>query len=125
MLYRLLADAVVILHLLFVLYVVAGGLLALRWPRSLWLHVPAVTWGVLLEFNGWPCPLTPLEQGLRRAGGEAGYAGGFVDHYLLPVLYPAGLDRDMALWLGVLVLVINALVYGLLLRVYLKRRKRA
>lgn len=116
MLYRFLADLVVVLHLAFVLFVVAGGLLVWRWPRLAWLHVPAAAWGALIEFAGWICPLTPLENRLRRLGGEAGYAGGFVEEYLLAVLYPSGLTRTHQLVLGALVLALNLAIYGLLLR---------
>ena len=115
MFYRLAADAVVLLHLGFVLFVVAGALLVFRWHRVALLHVPAVVWGVLLEFRGWLCPLTPLEQALRAAGGEAGYSGGFVEQYILPVLYPAELDSSTQLVLGSFVIVINMLLYGWLL----------
>ena len=116
MAYRLLADAVLVLHLLFVVFVVAGGLLALRWPRAAWLHLPALAWGAAIEFFGWICPLTPLEILLRRRGGEAGYAGGFVEHYLLPVLYPAALTRELQWTLGAGLLLFNALVYALVWR---------
>jgi hypothetical protein len=114
MFYDLLASAVILLHFGFVLFVVAGGLLLYRWPWLAWIHLPAVIWAALLEFNGWICPLTPLEQHLRAAAGQAGYSGGFVDHYLLPLLYPVGLDGDMQLILGSLVVIINVLVYGVL-----------
>jgi hypothetical protein len=114
-LYRLLADAVVVVHFGFVLFVVFGGLLALRWPRVLWLHAPAAVWGALIEFAGWICPLTPLENELRRRGGEAGYAGGFIEHYVLPVLYPAELTRATQLVLGALVIAINAAVYAIVI----------
>jgi hypothetical protein len=95
----------------FVLFVVLGGLLVLRWPRLAWLHLPAAVWGALIEFAGWICPLTPLENRLRRAGGTAGYAGGFVEHYLLPVLYPVGLTRGVQYVLGAGVVLVNAAVY--------------
>jgi hypothetical protein len=91
--YRLLADLVVVVHLGFVAFVVAGGLLVLRWPRLAWAHLPCAVWGALIEFAGWVCPLTPLENDLRRLGGEAGYEGGFVERYLTSVLYPHGLTR--------------------------------
>jgi len=115
MFYRLAADAVVLLHLGFVLFVIAGALLVLRWRWLTLLHLPAVIWAVLLEFNGWLCPLTPLELKLRAVGGQAGYSGGFVEEYLLPVLYPAGLDGSTQLVLGSFVIVINIALYGLLL----------
>ncbi len=114
MLYDLLASTVVLLHFAFVLFVVAGGLLLYRWPWLAWLHLPAVIWAALLEFNGWICPLTPLEQQLRAAAGQAGYSGGFVDHYVMPLLYPVGLEGEMQFILGGLVVVINVLVYGVL-----------
>lgn len=115
------ADAVVALHFAFVVFVVLGGLLALRWPRIIWLHGPAVIWGALIEFNGWICPLTPLENRLRRAAGEAGYQGDFVAHYILPVLYPNGLTRTDQLVLGGLALAINVAIYTL---VAVRRRGR-
>ena len=92
-LFQIGADAVVVLHVCFVLFVLLGGLLALRWPRLTWVHVPAALWGVVIELGGWICPLTPLENALRQRGGSAGYHGDFVEHYILPVLYPAGLTR--------------------------------
>ena len=107
------ADALVVLHLAFVLFVVFGGLLVWRWPRWAWVHVPAFAWGAVIEFNNWVCPLTPLEQRFRVAAGEAGYSGGFVEHYLLPLLYPEGLTREIQLGLGLFVLAVNALVYGM------------
>jgi hypothetical protein len=122
MLYRWLADLVVVLHFGFVLFVVGGGLLALRWPRLARVHLPTAVWGVLIEFGGWLCPLTPLENWLRRRSGGAGYSGGFVEHYVLPVLYPSGLTRGVQLALGLIVLVVNVAVYGYLLR---HRRLRA
>lgn len=123
MAYRILADLVVGLHALFVAFVVVGGLLALRWPRVAVLHLPAAVWGALIEFQGWICPLTPLEKWLRSLAGEAGYQGGFVEHYLLPVLYPPGLTRSVQLLLGSLVIAVNVVVYGFLL--YRSRRRAA
>jgi hypothetical protein len=113
MMSALAADALLIVHFAFVLFVVAGGLLVYRWSRWAWVHVPAFAWGALIEFNNWVCPLTPLEQRLRMAAGEEGYGGGFVEHYLLPLIYPEGLTRELQLALGLLVLVVNAVVYGI------------
>lgn len=113
--YRLLADLVVLSHLAFVLFVGAGGLLVLRWPRLAWAHVPVAFWGVVVSWAGWVCPLTPLENWLRARGGEPGYRGSFVEHYLVPLLYPAGLDRTHQLLLGALVLAVNLTIYGFLL----------
>lgn len=111
MIYHWLAELVVGLHFAFVLFVLFGGLLALWWPWVAWVHLPAAIWGVLIELAGWVCPLTPLEKWLRREGGLAGYAGGFVEHYILPVLYPAGLTRGVQYALGAIVLVLNLVVY--------------
>jgi hypothetical protein len=121
MLYRVLADLVVVLHIGFVLFVIVGGFMVHRWPRLAWVHIPVAVWGALIELVGWVCPLTPLENHLRRLGGEAGYPGGFVEHYLLPILYPHALTREVQLVLGLAVVGINALAYGMLL----KKRKGA
>lgn len=122
MIFRVLADAVVVLHLGFVAFVVLGGLLVLRWPRLAWLHLPCAAWGALIEFADWVCPLTPLENRLRALGGEAGYSGGFVEEYLLGVLYPSGLTRGMQIALGIGVLLVNLVVYGVLIRRLRRRR---
>lgn len=114
--YRLLADGVLLLHLLFILFVVGGGPLVLRWPRLAWAHLPAAVWGAGIEFFGWICPLTPLENALRRLAGEAGYRGGFVEHYLLPVIYPGALTREIQIGLGLAVVAINAVAYGFVWR---------
>jgi hypothetical protein len=114
--YSVAADFVVILHLAFVLFVVGGGFLVLRWRRLWWLHVPAAAWGALVELAGWICPLTPLENSLRGLAGQAGYTGGFVDHYIMAVLYPDGLTRELQIVLGLFVLGLNALIYAVLLR---------
>ena len=110
--YQLSADLVLILHLAFVLFVLLGGFLLLRWPKLVWLHLAAVTWGALIEFIGFVCPLTPLEVNLRRLGGQAGYEGDFVQHYITASLYPSGLTRKMQIGLGISVLVLNMLIYG-------------
>ncbi|HSG22384.1 MAG TPA: DUF2784 domain-containing protein [Azonexus sp.] len=113
MLYPLLADAVLLFHLAFILFVVFGALLLRRFPRLIWLHLPAVIWAGLIELIGLVCPLTPLENHLRRLGGETGYSGGFIEHYLLPIIYPPGLTREMQVGLGIAVLVINVVAYAL------------
>jgi hypothetical protein len=109
--YWLLANALLLLHLAFILFVVAGGLLIAWKPKLIWLHLPAVVWGALIEFRGWICPLTPLENRFRRLSGESGYAGGFIEHYLLPLIYPDTLTPPTQFALGSLVLAINALIY--------------
>lgn len=121
MLYRLAADLVVLIHLAFVVFVVLGGLLAFRWSRALLIHLPAALWGVLIEWTGGVCPLTPLEVTLRQLGGEAGYAGGFVERYLVPVLYPQALARPIQIGLGAVVVVANTVVYA----VWWRRRSGA
>jgi len=113
----LLADLVVVAHLLFVMFAVAGGLLVLRWRWLAWLHLPAAAWAMLVELNGWICPLTPLENSLRRRAGEAVYQQGFVEQYLLPLLYPPALTHQTQLILGSGVLVINLVIYALVWRV--------
>ncbi|WP_306532478.1 DUF2784 domain-containing protein [Geobacter sp.] len=113
--YSLLADAVVLIHGIFVLFVVLGGVAVLRWRRLAWLHVPAAVWGALIELTGGVCPLTHLEVWLRRRAGEQGYEGGFIDHYILPLIYPAGLTREGQIALGLLVVALNLAVYGFIL----------
>jgi hypothetical protein len=108
------ADAVVLLHLGFILFVALGGLLVLRWPRLVWAHLPAVVWGALIELTGWICPLTPFENRLRAAAGGSAYTGGFVEHYIVPIVYPAGLTRGIQLGLAVAVVVVNLVFYGAL-----------
>ncbi len=119
----MIAELIVAVHFAFVMFVMLGGLLALRWPRVTWIHLPAVIWGVLIEFTGWICPLTPLENRLRRASGEAGYQGDFIAHYILPVLYPNGLTRTDQLMLGGVALAINVAVYAFV--IVRHRRSRA
>ncbi|NRF70391.1 DUF2784 domain-containing protein [Aquincola sp. S2] len=109
---RAAADAVLLLHGAFIVFAVFGGLLVLRWRRAAWLHLPAAAWGVFVEASGTLCPLTTLENRLRMAAGDAGYAGGFVERYLLPLIYPEALTRELQWWLAGFVLVINLLVYG-------------
>jgi uncharacterized membrane protein YhhN len=110
------ADLVVLLHFLFVLFVVLGGILVLRWPKLAYVHLPVALYGGLIEFLGWVCPLTPLEKRLRESAGLQGYEGGFVEHYILPVMYPAGLTRGVQLALGALVILINLAIYALVVR---------
>ncbi|KWT06929.1 MULTISPECIES: DUF2784 domain-containing protein [Pseudomonas syringae group genomosp. 2] len=119
--YRVAADAVVAFHLLFIVFVLFGGLLVVSRPWLALLHVPAVAWGAAVEFLHLYCPLTPLENTLRRTAGEQGYDGGFVEHYLIPLIYPVGLTPGIQLWLGGIVLLVNVSVYGLLLMRFVSR----
>jgi hypothetical protein len=112
-LYRLLADAIVVCHFAFIVFVFGGGFLALRRPKVAWLHVPAAVWGALIEFEGWICPLTPLENRFRELAGEAAYRGDFVARYLLPVIYPEHLTPVFQRVLGAAVIAINAVAYAL------------
>jgi hypothetical protein len=116
MIYRWLADLTVLFHGAFVAFVILGGFLALRWRQLIWLHVPAAAWGVLIEFGGWICPLTPLENMLRHRAGDAGYSGGFVEHYVVRALYPTGLTQGVQWILGGFALAINVLAYSLVIR---------
>jgi len=118
-LYQVLADAVAVAHFLFIAFVVAGGLLVLRWPRVAWLHLPAAAWGAVVELTGWVCPLTPLEDRLRGRGG-APYQGDFVARYLLPVIYPENLTPARQRILGAVVIAANLLIYAVVIR---KRRR--
>ncbi len=111
MLYRTLADLVALAHLAFIIFAVFGGLLALCWRWVPWVHIPAVTWGAALEFFGWFCPLTPLENSLRRVSGSADYSGGFIERYLMPIIYPTELTREFQLFLGCVLVVFNLAVY--------------
>jgi hypothetical protein len=112
MLWQVLADLVLLIHFAFIVFVLFGGFLVIWWRWIQWVHLPAAVWGAALEFGGWFCPLTPLENRLRQAGGEAGYTGGFIEHYALPVIYPAGLTPGIQFTMGVIVILINFLAYG-------------
>lgn len=125
MLFRLLADATVVLHLAFVLFVVLGGLVVLRYPRMAWMHLPAAGWGAWVEFAGWICPLTPLENWLRARGGQQAYTSGFVEHYVLPLLYPSMLTRELQWCLGGLVVLVNVAVYAVIMSRHLQRGGRS
>lgn len=122
MIYRLLADGVLLLHLAFIAFVVAGALLVWRRRWLAWLHLPAVAWAVTVEVNGWLCPLTPLEVRLRILAGDSGYTGGFIERYLLPLIYPAALTPGVQLLLGLGLLLLNVLLYGGLLWRSARRR---
>src|SRR6266700_5337905 len=124
MLYRAGADLVVVAHLLFIGFVVGGVLLTWRWPRIVWAHLPAVVYGTLVEFAGFTCPLTLLENELRQRAGQAGYRGGFIAHYLVKVVYPPGLTRGMRVGLGIVVLLVAAIGYRGFLRRHARRPRR-
>jgi hypothetical protein len=109
--YRLLADLVVLTHLGFIVFAALGGLLALRWRRLVWLHLPTVAWAAFVEMSGTICPLTPLENSLRAAAGREGYEGDFIEHYLLPVIYPTALTPAIQITLGILLVVLNLVIY--------------
>lgn len=120
--YGNLATLVVIGHFAFIVFVMFGGLLALRWPRATWIHIPLFLWGCYVELAGEVCPLTPLENRFRRLAGEAEYAGSFIEHYLLPIIYPQGLTRTVQVVLGAGLVCLNVAVYGW---VVLRRRRTA
>ncbi len=121
MIYRITADCILLLHLAFTLFTVLGGLLVLRRPSLLWLHLAAVFWGVVIEWADWVCPLTPLENFLREKGGEAGYAGGFIEHYVALFLYPENLTIELRYLLGLGLIVVNLMIYGY---IFLARRRK-
>lgn len=122
MIWRLLADLVLLIHLGFILFVVFGGLLALWRPRLVLAHLPVVTWGIAISFGGWVCPLTPLENLLRERGGEAGYHGSFIDQYLVPLIYPAGLTPHHQFLIATGLLLLNTVVYVLIWRRWRQQR---
>lgn len=125
MIYRLLADLVVVIHFGFILFVVLGGLLVLPWPKLVWAHLPAALWGAIVELAGWICPLTPLESWLRILGGGRQMADSFIAHYLLPVIYPPGLTRTVQILLGLAVVSINAAVYAFVYRRHRRLRRQS
>jgi len=113
----LLADFIVFIHFSFILFVIFGGFIVLKWRKLIWLHLPAATWGALIEFAGWICPLTTLENRLRSASG-GGYASGFIEHYIIPIIYPSALTREIQVALGLAVILLNLFVYR---KLFLKR----
>ena len=115
LLYRVAADLLMLLHLAFIIFVVAGGFTVFKWHWMALLHIPAASWGAVIEYKGWICPLTPWENRLRQLAGQEGYSEGFIEHYILQLVYPPGLTRDMQSTLGTIVIVINLLVYGVFL----------
>jgi hypothetical protein len=125
MIYRIAADAVLLLHLAFILFVVLGGWLVLRNPKFIWFHFPAAAWGAFIEFSGRVCPLTPLENHLRIASGSAGYSGGIIERYLIPLVYPFGLNRPVQVALVVGVILVNAIFYGLLVNRWARTNRDA
>ena len=124
MIHRALADLVLLVHLAFIAFVLAGGLLAMRWRLVPILHLPAALWGVFIELSGGTCPLTPIENALRRSAGASGYSEGFVEHYLVPVIYPAALSHPHQLLLAGLVVLANAVVYRMVWRRRRSARRR-
>lgn len=121
MLYKILADLVVLLHLSFILFVLFGALLVFKYPRMVWIHLPVAIYGTLITFYRWLCPLTPLENHLRSLAGEQGYEGGFIAHYILPVIYPSGVTEGLTITMGLFVIVWNGIFYGLI--IYRKIKK--
>ena len=125
MIYFFLADLLVIFHFLFILFVVFGGLFVFKWPRVICLHIPAAVWGGLIEIQGWLCPLTPIENRLRQAADVTAYKDGFIEHYLVPVIYPTELTREDQLFLGLSVLILNGIVYIWVLLRRLRKKRSA
>ena len=121
MLYRLLADAMLLFHLLFILFALFGGLFILWRKWTVFVHLPAAVWATFIGFTGWICPLTPLENSFREASGDRGFSGSFIEYYIIPVIYPAALDMDMHLVLGYIALAINLVIYALVIYRYSRR----
>ncbi|HEV7784247.1 MAG TPA: DUF2784 domain-containing protein [Thermoanaerobaculia bacterium] len=121
MIYRILTDLLVAFHLGFVFFVCLGGLFVLRWPRMIWLHLPAAIWGAIVEWTQTVCPLTTLENHLRHLRGQAGYINGFIEYHITRVLYPDGLTKSMQIALGVFVVLLNA--GGYVVVFWLRRRR--
>lgn len=119
----LIADLLVVIHFSFILFVILGGLLVLKWQKLIWLHVPAAIWGALIEFAGWICPLTIIENRLRSGSDAGTYSSGFIEHYIIPLIYPSVLTREIQIGLGVLVILVNFLVYRKLLKKRLNNRR--
>lgn len=114
--YGFLATTLVLVHFAFILFVMFGGLLAVRWPKVVWIHLPLAAWGAFVEFSGMVCPLTPLENRFRRLAGEDGYTGDFIDQYIVSLIYPSGLTREMQIALGAGAILLNVMVYGWVVR---------
>jgi hypothetical protein len=124
MVYRVLADLMVVLHLAFILFVIVGALLVLKWRWLIFIHIPAALWGALIEFMDWICPLTPLENSFRHKAGQSGYEGGFIDHYLIPIIYPEGLTSSLQFILGAGVIVLNVAIYWFVIKRISRYRKK-
>lgn len=122
MIEKLIADILVLFHIGFIIFVIFGGFLVVRWRLLIWLHLPCAVWGALIEFSGWICPLTPLENILRHSAGSSGYSGGFIENYIIPLIYPTELTREIQYALGIGVIAINLCAYGLVL--YYKSKKQ-
>jgi Protein of Unknown function (DUF2784) len=116
-----LADLVLVVHALFIVFVILGGLIVLKWHKALWIHIPSALWGALIEFFGWICPLTYLENYFRVIGKGDSYESSFIQHYLLPVIYPPGLTTDIQILLGSIVIIINIIIYSIVWRYYLEK----
>jgi hypothetical protein len=124
MIFQLTADLLLVIHFLFVIFTVFGGLLLLRYPNLLWAHLPALLWGIVVQWADWVCPLTPLENYFRLRGGEMAYAGSFVEHFILKILYPEHLPLELRYLLGIVLITVNAAVYGYVLSSKRGRRGR-
>jgi len=120
---KLAVDTIVVLHFSFVLFVLFGALLLLKWRWLIWLHIPALIWGILVELNGWFCPLTPLENRLREHAGLGQYHGDFVMHYIMPVLYPVSLTRNLQILFGMIVIAVNIFIYVYIFLIRQRKRR--
>lgn len=121
MIYSILADIVVTIHFLFIVFAVVGGLFIFKWWWIMYPHILSAFWAAMVITMGWICPLTPLENQLRRAAGQQGYDGGFIEHYLIPIIYPAGLTREIQIALGIGVVLLNLIIYSMVIRHYMRK----
>jgi len=115
------ADLIVLIHFCFILFVIFGGLLVLKWRKIIWLHLPAAVWGTLIEFFGWICPLTILENQLRLDNNGGAYTTGFIEHYIIPLIYPEGLTPEIQIILGIAVIVVNLFIYTLVVKKWIRQ----
>ena len=123
MVYSILSQLIVLLHFAFILFVIFGAFLVLRWHKIAWIHIPFALWGMGVEYFNIICPLTPWENHFRQLAGSTVYESGFIEHYIIPLMYPEVLSRNLQFILGSIVLIINGLIYGIVICRALKKQK--
>ena len=121
---HLFADIIVLFHFTFIVFAIMGGLLVLKWPWVIWIHLPSAMWATVIVLFGWVCPLTPLENMLRRINEDEAYTGGFIEHYIIPIIYPSGLTRELQITLGIFLVLLNVIVYTFVYRHWRRHRDK-